>query len=215
MEHKSLDFSRRRLKQLQINSSSLYEPELTMGRKEKLMTDSLPVMLIPGLTCTARLFSEQIPALWQFGPVTVADHRRADSVQEIARQVLSTAPPRFALAGLSMGGYIAFQIIRQAPERVVKLALLDTSAGPDTREQTERRRVLMRLASEGRFAQVAEEAFPLYVHSNRHSDENLKQVVREMAEAMGVDAYLRQQQAILSRLDCRPTLASISCPTGC
>jgi pimeloyl-ACP methyl ester carboxylesterase len=89
-----------------------------MGQKENLMTDSLPLLLILGLTCTARLFSEQIPALWQFGPVTVTDHRRADR-REIAKQILSTAPPRLALAGLSMGGYIAFEIIRQAPECVV------------------------------------------------------------------------------------------------
>ncbi len=88
----------------------------------------LPVVLIPGLNCSARLYAEQIPVLWRFGPVTVADHRRDDTMAAIARRILAAAPPRFALAGLSMGGYIAFEIMRQAPQRVAKLALLDTGA---------------------------------------------------------------------------------------
>ncbi|MGE5165505.1 MAG: alpha/beta fold hydrolase [Sphingobacteriales bacterium] len=82
------------------------------------MSENLPVVLVPGLTCTARLYADQIPALWQFGPVTVADHRRDDSMANIARQILAAAPPSFALAGLSMGGFVAFEIMRQAPERV-------------------------------------------------------------------------------------------------
>jgi pimeloyl-ACP methyl ester carboxylesterase len=92
------------------------------------MPDALPIVLVPGLTCSARLYAEQIPALWQFGPVTVADHTRDDGMASIARRILAGAPPRFALAGLSMGGYIAFEILRQAPQRVARLALLDTGA---------------------------------------------------------------------------------------
>ncbi|HEX3936437.1 MAG TPA: alpha/beta fold hydrolase [Xanthobacteraceae bacterium] len=175
--------------------------------------ESLPVVLVPGLTCTARLYAEQIPALWQFGPVTVADHRRDDSMAAIARRILAAAPPRFALAGLSMGGYIAFEIMRQEPKRVVKLALLDTGARPDSPEQIERRRVLMALAKAGRYAEIPEQAFPVYVHRNRRDDAALKEVVCEMAEATGAEAYLRQQQAILSRPDSRPGLGAISCPT--
>ncbi len=181
-----------------------------MGKSE---SSSLPVVLVPGLTCTARLYSEQIPALWQFGPVTVADHRRDHRMEYIARRILASAPPRFALAGLSMGGYIAFEIVRQAPERVAKLALLDTGARPDTPEQTERRRMLMQLAREGRYADIPEQAFPIYVHPNRHNDGALKRIVREMAEATGVEAYLCQQEAILNRPDSRPTLSAISCQT--
>ncbi len=176
-------------------------------------SDPLPVVLIPGLTCTARLYTEQMPALWQFGPVTVADHRRDDSMTAIARRILAAAPPRFALAGLSMGGYIAFEIMRQAPERVAKLALLDTGSRADTPEQTERRRVLMAMAKDGRYAEIPELAFPLYVHRNRHGDAALKRIVISMAEDTGLDAYLRQQQAILSRPDSRPGLGAIACPT--
>src|SRR5437870_13536026 len=97
------------------------------------MAKPLPVVLIPGLNCSARLYAEQIPALWRFGPVQVADHTRDDSMDAIAKHILAAAPPRFALAGLSMGGYLALTIVRHAPERVQRLALLDTSARPETR----------------------------------------------------------------------------------
>src|SRR5262249_10090659 len=97
------------------------------------MARVLPLVLIPGLLCSARLYMPQIAALWQFGPVTVADHRRDSTLEAIAKRILADAPPRFALAGLSMGGYIAFAMVRMAPERIAKLALLDTSARPDSR----------------------------------------------------------------------------------
>src|SRR5215510_14855802 len=92
------------------------------------MSDPLPIVLVPGFNCSARLYAVQVPVLWDSGRVTIADHRRDDSVGAIAARILATAPPRFALAGLSMGGYIAFAIARAAPERVARLALLDTSA---------------------------------------------------------------------------------------
>src|SRR5215472_4674697 len=100
------------------------------------MPEPLPSVFIPGLTCSARLYADQIVGLWRFGPVTVADHTRDDSMAAIARRVLAAAPPRFALAGLSMGGYIAFEIMRQAPQRVAKLALLDTGARAEAPQQT-------------------------------------------------------------------------------
>jgi pimeloyl-ACP methyl ester carboxylesterase len=100
------------------------------------MSEPLPVVLVPGLNCSARLYAEQIPALWRFGPVQVADHTRDDSMDAIATRILAQAPPRFALVGLSMGGYIALTMVRQAPARVAKLALLDTSARPETPEQS-------------------------------------------------------------------------------
>ncbi|HZC57300.1 MAG TPA: alpha/beta hydrolase [Xanthobacteraceae bacterium] len=175
--------------------------------------EGLPIVLIPGLTCTARLYAEQIPVLWRFGPVTVADQRRDDSMAAIAQRILAAAPQRFALAGLSMGGYIAFEIMRQAPERVGKLALLDTGARADTPEQTERRRVLTAKAKAGGYGEIADLAYPLYVHRNRHNDAALKSIVRTMVEETGPEAYLRQQQAILSRPDSRSGLPAIACKT--
>ena len=177
------------------------------------MGGPLPIVLVPGLNCSARLFSEQVPALWGCGPVTVADHRRDDSMAAIAARILAAAPPRFALAGLSMGGYIALAIMREAPERVARLALLDTSARPDTAEQTERRRAVIALAQGGRYSEASDSLFRIFVHRNRHGDEGLRQIVRTMAEETGPDAFVRQQHAIMSRPDSRPLLTSIRCPT--
>ncbi len=173
----------------------------------------LPTVLVPGLNCSARLYAEEIPALWRFGPVLIADHRRDGSIAAIARRTLAAAPPRFALAGLSMGGYIAFEIMRQAPERVAKLALLDTGARPELPEQTARRRPLMELASTGRFSEIPDLQFPVFVHKKRHGDVALRQLVRAMAEETGPDAFLRQQTAIIGRADSRPSLGAIVCPT--
>src|SRR5580700_7576065 len=174
------------------------------------LPDALPMVLIPGLTCSARLYAEQIPALWQFGPVIVADHRRDDSMAAIARRILAAAPPRFALVGLSMGGYVAFEIMRQAASRVAKLALLDTGARGEAPERTEQRKPLIALAKSGRFAEILDSQYPTLVHRSRHGDTALKAIVRAMNEETGADAYLRQQQAIIGRADSRPSLAAIN-----
>ena len=177
------------------------------------MSGDLPIVLVPGLNCSARLYAEQVPELWGFGPVTIVDHRRDDNVAAIAKRILATAPPRFALVGLSMGGYIALAIVREAPERVARLALLDTSARPDTAEQSERRRRMIALAEGGRFTELPDLLFPVFVHRNRQGDETLRAIVRTMAEETGPQAFVRQQRAIMTRPDCRPQLASIRCPT--
>lgn len=177
------------------------------------MPDALPIVLVPGLLCTPTLYADQIPALWRYGPVTIADHTRGDSMAAIAAQILSAAPPRFALAGLSMGGYIAFEVLRQAPERVTRLALLDTQARPDTPEQSDRRRAQVGLALGGRFQEVIDQQFPLLVHRARHGDEQLRAVLGRMAEDVGPQAFARQQAAIIGRPDSRPDLSRIACPT--
>src|SRR5215471_8167653 len=135
------------------------------------------------------------------------------SMDAIASRILAAAPPRFALAGLSMGGYLALTIVRHAPERVQRLALLDTSARPETPEQTARRKPQIALAKAGRFAEVPALQFPVFVHRNRQGDEALRARVRVMAEETGAEAFLRQQQAIMTRADARPSLAAIKCAT--
>jgi pimeloyl-ACP methyl ester carboxylesterase len=177
------------------------------------MPESLPIVLVPGLNCSARLYADQIPALWRFGPVFVADHTRDDSIPAIARRILAAAPPRFALAGLSMGGYISIEIMRQAAERVAKLALLDTGARAETPEQTQMRRPRIELSKAGRMAEVSDSLLPILVHPDRQNDEALKQLMRTMAEEVGAEAFLRQQQAIMARPDSRPSLPAIACPT--
>jgi len=177
------------------------------------MKDSLPIVCIPALACSPRLYAEQIPQLWTIGPVTIAQHARHESVGEIARSILASAPERFALIGLSMGGYVSFEIMRQAPERVVQLALLDTSARPDTQEQTENRRIQISLAEKTPITDLADVLFPRLVHPGRRSDEQLREIIRVMAEETGTAGFIRQQTAILRRPDSRTSLSAILCPT--
>ena len=174
--------------------------------------NALPTLLVPGLIASARLYAHQIPELWRFGPVTVADHTREDSIAAIAQSILAAAPPRFALAGLSMGGYVAFEIARQAPGRVAKLALLDTTARPDTPEQAQARRDRIAAARGGEFAAIPGLMFPMLVHAARREDAGLKALVEEMAQDCGAQAFIRQQTAIMARPDSRPSLAAIACP---
>jgi pimeloyl-ACP methyl ester carboxylesterase len=177
------------------------------------MGDGLPLVLVPGLTCTARLYAAQVDALWRFGPVTVADHRRASDIKTTAARILENAPPRFALAGLSFGGYIAFEMMRQAAERIAKLALLDTSAWPDTPEQTAARHAWIAMAQSGRYGEMPDISIPRYLHRDRQNDPEMTGIVRLMIEETGPEAFVRQVKAIMSRPDSRPLLPSISCPT--
>ena len=177
------------------------------------MSESLPIVLIPGLLASPRMYAPQVPQLWRTGPVMIADHTRDDSMAGIARRILSAAPARFALVGLSMGGYIAFEILRQAPERIAKVALLDTSARADAPEQTAMRRAQMALAAQGQLAEVVEQQFPRLVHRARRADGALREVFTLMAEEVGAAGFIRQQTAISGRIDSRPTLGSIRCPT--
>jgi pimeloyl-ACP methyl ester carboxylesterase len=174
---------------------------------------ALPLVLVPGLLCSATVFAPQVAALWPFGQVTVADHRQDASIDAIAARILADAPPRFALAGLSMGGYIAFAMQRLAPERVARLALLDTSARADNAEQITAREETIAMAEAGRFAEVVEMIMPRFLHKDRLGDETLKRIVREMAADTGVYAFVRQQKALIARIDSRPLLTNIKCPT--
>lgn len=178
-----------------------------------VVTEPLPLVLIPGLAGSARLYAPQIPRLWREGPVMIADHTRDDSMAAIARHILERAPRVFALAGLSMGGYISFEILRQAPERVARLALLDTSPAPDTAEQSAMRRAQMALVAQGRFAEVLDAMFPRLVHRSRREDRALREVFDAMAQEVGPEGYLRQQTANIARPDSRALLGSIRCPT--
>jgi pimeloyl-ACP methyl ester carboxylesterase len=177
------------------------------------MTEQLPTILVPGLLCSPRLYAPQLPALWSFGPVTVADNRRDADMEAIARRILDQAPRRFALVGLSMGGYVAATITRLAPDRVDRLALLSTGARADTPEAGERRKKQIALAREGRFAETPDLLMPLFLHASRQNDAELRQIVRAMAEETGPEAFERQQNAIMSRPDARPFLPGFRCPT--
>ncbi|MGK9165069.1 alpha/beta hydrolase [Inquilinus limosus] len=174
---------------------------------------SLPVLFLPGLLCDADLWAEQLNVLSAGRPVAVASLTGADTVAGLAAAALDAAPPRFALAALSMGGYVALEIMRRAPERVAGLALIDTSARPDSEEQSRRRRGLISLARTGQFKGVTPRLLPMLLHPSRLEDPVLTGRVMAMAARIGRDAFLRQQTAILGRPDSRPDLPRIGCPT--
>src|SRR3954470_22910679 len=175
------------------------------------MTETL--VLVPGLNCTARLFEPQVAALRAGREILIADHARDDTMAAIARRLLDRAPERFALAGLSMGGYIALEVMHQAPERVARLALLDTNARADTDEQRRSREREIVLAREGRFAQVCEARWARSVLAERRSDPELRRVYDLMAAETGPEVFARQLRAIMGRRDSRPMLPAIRAPT--
>jgi pimeloyl-ACP methyl ester carboxylesterase len=171
------------------------------------------LVLIPGLLCSPALYADQVASLTDVADIQVADHTRHDTMAAIATAILAKAPPKFALAGLSMGGYLAFEIMRQAPERVTKLALLDTNALPDPPERASVRRALVAQADMTGIAAVSAVLYPQWVHPSRANDTALAATVRTMAETIGITAYRRQTEAIISRADGRPILATIRVPT--
>jgi len=173
----------------------------------------VPTVLVPSLLGSPRLYAEQIPALWRFGPVTVASHYHDQSMAAIAERIVSAAPPRFALAGLSMGGYVAFEIMRQAGHRVTRLALLNTAARSDTPEQTRRRRDQISRTRAGLFGEVVGDLYRLWVRDAIRDNGALRQVIHQMADDTGPDAFVRQQIAIMNRPDSLAGLAAIECPT--
>ncbi|MCC7275735.1 MAG: alpha/beta fold hydrolase [Alphaproteobacteria bacterium] len=161
----------------------------------------------------AGLWAHQARHLAELTSVAVMDLTRHDGLAAMAEAVLREAPPRFALAGLSMGGYLAFEIVRRAPGRVERLALLDTSARPDTDEQRERRRRFMAMGERGELDAVMRAYMPLFVHPDRLQDRALVGGLEAMARRLGATAFLNQQKAMLGRPDSRPGLAAIAQPT--
>lgn len=172
-----------------------------------------PFVLIPGLNCDGRIYAPATTVLWPHGPVTLANHLAGTGLPEIAANILRDAPPRFALAGFSMGGYLAFEMLRQAPERVLKLALIDTNPHTDTPEAAEVRRRQVEQTRAGKFGLVTEQSFTGLVHPDNAGNSGLYAIHRAMAETAGPEAYVRHQQAIMERPDCRPMLRTIEVPT--
>lgn len=171
------------------------------------------IVFVPGLLCDADLWAHQTRYLADIGNCTVADVTRDDSMDAMAARVLEEAPDRFALVGLSMGGYVSHAIMRAAPERVERLALLDTGSRADTDEQKKRRQLLIGMSKVGKFRGVTDRLLPILIHTDRLDDEPLTGRVKAMAEHVGPDAFYRQQTAIMGRPDCRDRLAGYDLPT--
>ncbi len=172
-----------------------------------------PLLLLPGLLCDENLWSHQIDSLADIADISVADLTREDNIEAMAARALSEAPDTFALAGLSMGGYVAQEIMRQAPQRVLRLALLDTSALADSDEQRKRRAGFIGEAQEGKLKAVTARLLPMLIHQDRLDDAELTGTIMAMAENIGQEAFIRQQRTIMSRKDGFDVLSRVNCPT--
>lgn len=171
-----------------------------------------PLVLLPGMMCDARLYWQQIVAFsggmaLQFAPVTTAD-----TIEALAVDVLARAPDRFALAGLSMGGIVAMEVIRRAPERVTRIALMDTNPLAESPDVAARREPQMVRVRAGRLRQVmVEEMKPNYLAAGPEADAILD-LVLDMAETLGPDVFVRQSRALRRRPDQQGTLRRIGVP---
>ena len=177
------------------------------------MTRQIPLVLIPSQLCTALAWQHQVQHLKDIAYPMVPDHACHPTMEAIARNILETAPDSFALAAHGMGGFIAFEIMRQQPQRVEKLALFDTLANADMPAQTKRREGYADLVRAGKFDQVVEERIPILFSEAHRSNEDLLNIARQMARDTGAEGFLNQQSAIMGRIDSRPSLPAITCPT--
>jgi pimeloyl-ACP methyl ester carboxylesterase len=177
------------------------------------MAADLPIVLVPGLGSSVRTHLPILPTLWRHGSLFVVNQTRDDTIAAMAARALSEAPPKFSLIGHSLGGYIVLEMIRQAPERVARLALLNTSARLDTSEATALRHARIAETKAGRYAEMQAKNFPLSVHPDRVNDAALIETSRLTREDSGPDAFIRQQTAIMARIDQRPHLKDIRVPT--
>lgn len=177
------------------------------------MTDKPVLAFLPGLLCDGALWRHQLAAFGDRFDCRVADFTRQDSIAAMARSALADLPERFALAGLSMGGYVAMEVMRQAPERVERLALLNTKARGDTPERTRYRLDQVALVERGDFKGVTEQLLPHFLHQERLADGPLVEEVVAMTRRVGKAVFLRQQAAILGRSPWLPVLPGIACPT--
>ncbi|MEO1609794.1 MAG: alpha/beta hydrolase [Pseudomonadota bacterium] len=177
------------------------------------MSEKQDLILVPGLLCSDMLFSEQMSGLRDVANIRIGRVIKHDSLAGMAAAILRTAPPEFALAGLSLGGYVAFEIMRQAPERISRLALLNTNARADRLEQIKFRQMLIAMANTMGPRSVQAAALPMLIHPSRLTDRPLVDRILNMADAIGRAAFVRQQQAIIDRHDNRSFLTAIACPT--
>ncbi|WP_170477295.1 alpha/beta fold hydrolase [Ruegeria arenilitoris] len=169
-----------------------------------------PLICLPGMMCDARLFGPQIEALSSRMPIMTFPLSQQNSVEALAADILNNAPPLFALAGLSMGGIVAMEIVRQAPERVLRLALLDTNPLAESPEVAARRGPQMAAVRKGRLWNVMrDEMKPKYLADGPRQG-SILDLCMVMATDLGPDVFLRQSQALMDRSDQSETLSAYS-----
>ena len=175
--------------------------------------DKLPLLLLPGTLCDATLFEHQVANLTDVAIPQVVEIHHQDSLTAVAEYVLKQVDGSFAVVGLSYGGIIAFELWRQAPERIAKMALLNTSPHPPTEEKRISQQRFVGMAHLGEFREVTTDFLKdVMLHPDHRKDEVLRQKVLDMAESIGVQGFVNEIKAQLARPDSMPDLPSITCP---
>jgi pimeloyl-ACP methyl ester carboxylesterase len=175
---------------------------------------SEPLVLIPPILCDARIFSPQITVLSQHHAVQCALSKDADRIENIATQILDASPKRFAVAGMGMGGILALEMFRRAPERVNRLALIATDVQSDTPEIAAQREPLIISARAGRLSDVvAAELMPDKMAVSETTRVPIARTLHDMARDFGLGAYVRQARAMQRRPDQQDILRKIKVPT--
>jgi len=178
---------------------------------------SIDLVLVPGLLCDSTVWEQQARALGAFTTIQITDHGKLDSLGNIAEALLERAPARFALAGHSMGGRVAFEVLRRAPERVIAVALMDTayaplSPGREGKAEALGRYALLEVARTRGMRALASEWVQKMVHPDRLRDAPLIESILTMMERKSPDIFAAQIKALLERPDAAPLLANIRCP---
>jgi pimeloyl-ACP methyl ester carboxylesterase len=172
-----------------------------------------PLVLLPGMMCDARLFGPQIAELSADTAVMVAPITQGERIEEIASSLLDQLPKRFALAGLSMGGIVAMEILRRAPDRITRIALMDTNPLAETPVNAANREPQIVKVRSGRLMEIMrDEMKPNYLAPGPYRGEVLD-LVMEMAETLGPDVFIRQSRALQRRKDQQATLRKCKVPT--
>ncbi|PPV08622.1 hydrolase [Xanthomonas bromi] len=171
------------------------------------------LLLLCGLLCDAAIWRPQRAALGDLADVQVLDFAGFDSITRMAAHVLAVAPPHFALAGHSMGGRVALEIMRQAPARVLRLALLDTGIAPRRDGEREERLALVRLAHAQGMQALAQRWLPPMLHPDHTANADLMDDLMAMVQRQSAQSFAGQTNALLERPDAAPVLAQIACPT--
>ena len=174
----------------------------------------IPLLLLPGTLCDGRLWAHQIEHLADIADPFVIDVGTDKSLATLAQRILASAPEKFALAGFSFGGILAFELYRQATQRITHLALINTNARPDTEQGLENKRQQLQLAKlSGLETLLRETLIPLYLAPSRNGDKALVQLIVDMAVDQGLAVFGNQIEALISRSDSRPLLGQVDCPT--
>jgi len=173
----------------------------------------MTLILLPGLMCDADVWEHQRTHLSNLADIIIPDFRGYDSLTAMAESVLEQAPARFALAGHSMGGRVALEIFRLAPDRITRLALLETGADPIGAGEAEKRQFLIDLARDGGMDAVADAWLLPMLHPDRHNDKHLINAITVMIKRTSTDQFIKQVQALINRPDATACLKNIKCKT--